>query len=228
MFKAAMTGVLAIASAMALQTSAHAFDQTLTFKGVAVTGPLPRLGGGSEWRAFSYADGNDYSGSFVGDPVSFTIHVTGSPGDLYVDSFLANWGGASYSPQDLSRRGDSKGGPQSSFGAGYDFLSDVDLTGPDKSIHLSSTADYAGATDGGFALNVDWTNTAHGRVGSGTVGTALTGGYDPVLSYYDGDGGVYFALVPEPSAWAVMLLGSTALGVALRRRRGRMTGAVSA
>jgi hypothetical protein len=69
-------------------------------------------------------------------------------------------------------------------------------------------------------------NYSHGFFPLGPGSHSITGTFDGVITNGDGDFIIHAVGVPEPGAWALMLVGFGGLGAALRSRR-RMASAVA-
>jgi hypothetical protein len=224
---------LAFAAALVVPAWASASpDRILDFSGVVSPGSLGDI--------LIDSSGAEVTTNFDGQPVDLAMTVSGDPGAYYVSSFTASWSNSTYAYPFITHDGGTGlvNEPANDFVFG--FYSTVDLNSLGGSIHIFPTSGYIGITDGDFELTFNFTySTPHapfgnfsdsGLTGGGTFDDFKTFLIDPVIGPYDPESFGGFTLtgvtqrvvgVPEPSSWALMLLGMTSLGVSLRARRSR-------
>ena len=215
---------LAFAAALAGPIAAQAAaNLTLTFTGVALQGS-----GGS----VSPYGGGGGSTSFAGEPVTISMTIAGQPGALYVSGFSATWSGQTYALPYQTSAG-ATGFPNDGFyDNSFGVMSNVSLTSAGGSISIFPTNAYISTTDGELNLGVNFNygsphGLASGVTGGGAIVTAVNQNYRPDIGFYDGGSSVSFNLtgmtregaIPEPSAWALMLIGVAGIGGAIRLRR---------
>jgi hypothetical protein len=198
-----------------------AVNLSLNFTGVASTGA-----GGS---VFPYAQGYPDFTSFAGEPVSISMSIVGTPADPYVQSFSVNWSSQSYSEPFITSWSGTGYPNDPLYDSALGYMSTVNLNSAGGSIHVFPTFGFIAFTDASFDLNFSYAKGAPFS-GSGSTSAFLTFVIDPNIGAYDASANVPFTLtsmtqsgsVPEPSTWLMLLLGSGALGLALRARRSRL------
>ena len=209
----------ALAGPMAAQASA---SLSLTFTGLALSGSgagvSPYGGGGG-------------SISLAGEPVTISMTIAGPPDALYVSGFSASWSGQTYAlPYPVA--GGGTGYPKDGlYDSAFGFMSSVSLTPAGGSISLFPTSGYIATTDGDFDLSVNFVygspfRLASGVTGGGAISAYVSESYRPDLGPYDASANLTYALtgltragaIPEPSAWALMLIGVAGIGGACRLR----------
>lgn len=203
--------------------------QTLEFTGVA----LP----GATGQVFPYDTGNPQSASFVGEPVTMSLSLSRAGAEYYVSHFDVRWSDDAYSlPFITDWQGD--GIPASLDDQSFlGFLTQVNLAPQGGSIRISPTAFFLSSLDANFELALDFTfsqprnpyaSFADAVTGDGEIDAFLTFVFDPRIGAYDAASNLDFALtgvrataIPEPTSWALLLLGFAGVGLMLRRRRWR-------
>jgi hypothetical protein len=224
---------LAFAAALVVPAWASANpDRLIDFRGIVSTG--------SAGRVLIDTTFTEETTNFDGQPVDLSIVVSGDPGAYFVSSFTASWSNATYAfPFITHEAGDGFVIDPANDGL-FGFYSTVDLNSLGGSISIFPTNGYIATTDGDFELTFNFTYstaqdpfgnfTDNGLTGGGTFDDFKTFLIDPAIGPYDPESLGDFALtgvtqrvvgVPEPSAWALMLLGVASLGVALRARASR-------
>jgi len=224
----------AFAAALLCPAWAHAVSLTFNFSGIASPGAYQEVYG------YYVVNGvpSDFVQPLAGEPISGSFHVTGSPGNLYVDDFSDTW---SNSPAPGVVNGWSGGGgvpdtPENENSVLFGFVSTAALGTTSGSISTSSSSFYEIWEDSAFGLSLNWTTTAGGQF---TGGQGQAGAFVDVLPLPDGSRGEYIATadvpftltglteivgVPEPTTWALMLAGFAGAGCAARRRRREIAG----
>jgi len=201
----AKTAILAAAGAMALfsatQAAATAFDFSYTFDtGQTITGSFD----GTGTPAAGITNITDITASLDGTPLSGPLNAfsyTDAGGDC---STCWTLGGAVVTANALN--------------SNFAF---VDAT---------STAGLLAGTYTNYFYVIPWPNGASDPEATqfynvnGTYSGGNNGAGDHNIDYYNGDlvtanWSVTFAPVPEPAAWALMLVGLAGLGAMLRGRR---------
>ena len=205
---------------------------SLNFSGIVSPGST------GESTAFSFEDMFNNT-SFDGQPVTISMSVTGTPGHLYVDQFSANWSNATYTAPFVTNWYGTglPTTPSNDFVSA--FFSTVSLDSQGGAISIFPTFEYQGFTDNDFVLHLNYTlSSPHNNPLSDFSDGGVAGGGDirayiadgdgyPFHTYFTGESRLNFTLtgmsqsgpVPEPSVWAMLLLGFGALGAAARRRR---------
>jgi hypothetical protein len=221
---------LILAAALTVPTWASAaVDLSMEFKGVA--------GDTASGTVSPYLTAGGIT-SFAGEPVDITVSIAGELGDLYVSGFTASWSDRTYALPFLTHL-DGAGFPNTPENIdAFGFFSTVSLDANGGSIHIIPTSGYVSAVDGDASLDFSFTYstpqdplgsfTDNAATGSGTFDDFLTFLIDPVIGPYDADSAGPFTIssvsqtaiaVPEPSTWAILLLGAAGTGLALRRAR---------
>jgi hypothetical protein len=223
---------LALAAAAVLLAPAVAqaqVDASLYFTGKASPG--------ASGSVFPNAQGNTSVTSFAGQPVSISMTLRGPASEPYVIAFSISWSEQTYSEPFVT--GWSGPGfpndPYYSSRSGY--YSTVDLTSTGGSIHIYPTPGEAADMNQPFVADLNF-NFVKGAPfsGSGNANFGFTVLRSPPGRSFTTTSNVPFILtggtqvgsVPEPSAWLMMVLGTGALGLALRVRRTRLAGAGAA
>jgi len=179
----------------------------------------------------------DILNTFVG-PVTIDISIADYLTDPYVSNFSIRWADPAGADPPVTGWSDN-GSPSSADPLTQTFFSTVDLSSTGGSIQIRPSFGYVGITDGHFNLDLDYTLSGpraltssyldHGASGSGAVDYYINFRNYPGGGAYDETGGGEFnissvsaiATVPEPAAWALMLVGVFSLGAALRAERRR-------
>jgi len=221
---ACLGGVLFAAALAGPMTASASASLSLTFSGVATPWSSSDL---TPFRT----DIPPSSVSFVGEPVSIALTIAGDPGRLYVSGFSAQWSSQTYTlPYITGLSG--PGFPDDPLHEGWSgFMSVVNLTDAGGEIRLYPTLGYMSDTDGSAGLDIHFTygephDPYAGITGGGTAYSDVSDHYDPTIGPYNGGANVTFNLsamtrsgaIPEPSCWALMLMGFGGLGAACRRR----------
>jgi len=173
--------------------------------------------------------------SFVGQPVDIRLSISNSPEGLYVDSFNLSWSTLTYSLPYITQFGGG-GFPSDGMHDSEDgFLSSVSLTPTGGSIRISPTEAWFADTDGDFDFTLDYVLSSphpvgsvfsdNGVTGSGRIDAGVEDYGDPIIGEYNADSRVDFSVsgvisAPEPTSWAMLLIGFGAVG-GLARARGR-------
>lgn len=223
--------VVAIAAVLACPAYAHAVNLSLTFTGT--------VSPGSTGDVFPF-DQNISPGqtNFDGQPVTISMSIVGSPGNLNVSSFSAQWSNQTYAlPFTTSWSGVGlPNAPENDFVPG--FFSTVSLDSNGGSITIFPDAGYVGLTDSDLNLSLNFaysgphnpfsTFVDNGLTGGGNTNSYLNAGLSPLIdSPYDASTNLDFILsgvsladaAPEPGTWAMLVIGLAALGGVVRRRR---------
>jgi hypothetical protein len=219
------SGVVAIAAAILVPASAGATTRLMTFTGTVTPGSVGIV---------TYKPGfTQDTRSFAGQPFRLYVVVADDPeyGVPYVQNFQVRWstrdlheypdfpvfneygsGGTGYPPSDLFPRDD-------------EYSSEVHLTDTGGSMHFSPfRADFRYSE-----LQFNFTLSSPHDPASNFVDDEVSGG-GTFSAGYDGFGtpdmrafgGYTFdkvsvtGPVPEPAAWALMLVGFTGVGIAIR------------
>lgn len=156
-----------------------------------------------------FAQLNDFNASSKGTGVPDWTQIIINPDLLFTDmKFALSLTGATLSTNTVDVYALLSGGPTTDADnpANYTLIGTIN-PGAGNNINF----EVSGATFNGIMLQIDSSD------GSGvTLGTLKQVSYEPFI----GAGGV-----PEPSTWAMMLLGFGGIGMAMRRRR-RTSGAL--
>ncbi|HEY2049004.1 MAG TPA: PEP-CTERM sorting domain-containing protein [Caulobacteraceae bacterium] len=217
----------AVVAALALGSSAaQAVEVSMAFTGV--------VSPGSSGGVFPYGS-EPLSTSFDGQPVQISLTIAGEPGALYVSGFSMSWSQASYSAPFITGWS-GPGLPQSPDNdLSVAFYSNVSLGADGGSIQVFPTDGFLAATDADFDLDFSYSFsqpqnpygafTDSGLTGSGSFGADEIFLSDPILGNYDASSSGQFSLsrlaqtiVPEPSTWAMLVLGACLVGLARRFR----------
>lgn len=227
-FLAPAIGLAALLSIPA--TAEAAIHLQMNFTGVVTAG--------SAGSVQVYDDVSTHVRSFVGEPVSISLSLTKDQQYFYVDGFSITWSDDT-DPIPYIDSWSGEGVPQTGANESFlGFFSTVDLHENGGAITIFPTPNFISFTDSDFGLALNFvTGSPHDPLsaftdsvsGGGDIDAYLTFVFDPQLGPYDADSTVHFALtsleqtrgVPEPGAWAIMLLGFAAAGLALRRRAPR-------
>lgn len=202
---------------------------TLTFLGVASPGIDESI------NAYDANAVVPPGGHFDG-PVSIKVSIADFDTTPYVDHFSIDWADAPSGPYAAGWQGAGSPGSVDPFTPTY--LSNVALNGAGGSISIFNNFGYAAFYDGAFSLNLDFafdapqTFLASFQDGLASGGGAVSGSkslsYAPGVGFFDSTLGGGFTLsrveavvssVPEPGAWAMMIVGFFGLGAVLRRQR---------
>jgi hypothetical protein len=211
--------VLALAIALALPCVAQAGHLTLNFNGVVSAGT---------GQVFPYEDIAPGLTSFAGEPIAISLGVSQAPSGPYVDAFAVTWSGQTYDLPYITGWSDTGLENTPANESAVAFFSDVSLTGAGGHIRIFPTPAFHGVTNADFDLDLTFAySSLHDPAGS-FVDNAITGGgaFDASLNFVFASIGAYdavssgtFALtsvsqtaVPEPSTWALMILGVGAAG----------------
>ena len=217
---------LVFAAALLCPVYAHAVSITFNFTGIAV----PK----AQNEVFGYYVVNgvpsNYVQSLTGNPVTGTVHVTGTPGNLYVDYFSDTWSNDATPgvTNGWSANAGAPDNPNNEADPNVGFVSTATLGATASSILLSANQYYQGNEDGTFDLSLNWATTAGQQFldGQGQADAdvdVLRGNMSEYFSYSD----VPFTLtsltetvgVPEPATWALMLTGFAGVGWVVRSRQ---------
>lgn len=187
---------------------------------------------GSSGGVFPY-ESEPLSTTFDGQPVQISLTVTGQPGALYVSGFSVSWSQVSYTTPFITGWS-GPGLPQSPENdSSIAFYSNVGLGPNGGSIQIYPTNGFFAATDADFELNFSYSLsqaqnpygafTDSGLTGSGSFYADEIFLMDPILGAFDANSSGQFSLsslkqtlVPEPSTWAMLVLGIGLIGFARR------------
>lgn len=197
-----MISRLALALAVALGTAGSAAATTIDFEGTP-TGTYSVLNYGDVTISFLGGNGNfNVDNQNPGPPVSGhnLISYFANPGDGSFQAIFAG-GASSVSIGMGDFNADEDEGHLRAYDAANNLL--------DSDFILVAASVYGGAT-----MTVS-SSTSISRVEWNETGSFAGAVYWDNLSYTAFDGGV----VPEPTTWAMMLLGFGGVGLATRRRR---------
>lgn len=222
--------VIGLSVLLALPAAAGAaIHLQMNFTGVVTTGSVGQV--------LIYDDISSHTRSFEAEPVSISLSLTKDQQYFYVDHFSVAWSDDA-DPLPYIDHWGGEGVPQTGTNESFlGFYSTVDLHETGGSITIFPTPNFIAFTDSKFGLALNFvTSGPHDPLsaftdtvtGGGDINAYLTYVFDPELGPYDADSTVHFALtsleqtrgVPEPGAWALMLLGFLAVGTAIRRRAG--------
>jgi hypothetical protein len=210
-------------------------NATLNFTGV--------LTPGSGDRIEQYAGDNLYFAQFDGDPFTLSLHLTGTFSNPYIDSFSLQWTDPNYSPPSPWVLGWTgvNGVPfaldDGTPSIGFDSHAAVTRNGGSGGIQAPFF--YIAVTDGSFNLDFSYSLshprtrfssfTDNGVTGGGNFSASLDGANLIGLGPSDENSGVGLtftsltqigrSVAPEPSSWAMLILGLGAIGAAARARR---------
>jgi hypothetical protein len=183
---------------------------------------------------FAYAEPSPPDVSFSGQPVTIHLAISDYLGTAYVSHFSIDWSNQTYAfPVITGREADAS--PYYGNDSDITYFSTVDLSDTGGQISIDGSGGFVAATDGDFQFDLNYVlpaahapNTAFSSpvTGGGHVDAFTMLNIDPVIGPYDAQTFGDFTLssltsspVPEPSAWAMMLVGLAGLGLAMRRRQ---------
>lgn len=165
--------------------------------------------------------------SFAGQPITIQLAIADPAGVPRLDAFTVRWSNQSFSLPVLTGFSGS--------GAPGQFQSPVILNDTFGAIDITPSPTYTDITGADFDLDLTYaTSTPHSLsapftdsvTGSGSLQGFVPFPNNPTFGSFDnrvtGDfilTSLTASVVPEPTAWAVMLAGLFTLGVALRARR---------
>ena len=165
--------------------------------------------------------------SFAGQPVTIQLSINDPGGLPTLNAFTVRWSNQSFSLPVLTGFSGS--------GAPGQFMSFMALTDTAGALDIVPSATYLNAGGADFDMNLSYATSApHSLLspftdtvtGSGSLEGFVPFPNNPTFGSFTNTVAGDFTLtsltasvVPEPSAWAAMLVGLSTLGVALRMRR---------
>ena len=200
---------------------------------------------GSSGDVLIYSTDEVDTTSYDGQPVSIDLTIRGNPGSLYVSDFSMTWSNQVLALPFATGASGTGYAPEPFNDTQLGFLSIVNLGSTGGSIRIYPTFEFGAFTDGNFILDFNFSFsqphnpysafTDNGLTGGGSMNLYLNRAQDPNIGTYDAFADANFTLstlsqagsAPEPSAWAMLLLGFASLGFAARMRRSRGVGEIA-